>query len=90
LQQFEVITGRFAGAQEAGVRHHYRCGKITGEVATEQALRRAVGEGRPLGERLDLRACLDLRQLVGRGKGARRGVEHFAQLQLPGVEIEPP
>ena len=54
----------------------------------EQSLRRAVGKSRPLGKRIDLGPCLDLRQLIGGGKGTRRRIEHFAQLQLPGMQVE--
>ncbi|PAV92919.1 hypothetical protein WR25_13019 [Diploscapter pachys] len=69
LQQLQVVPRALASPQEPGIGHHHRRREIAGEVPPEQPLRRAVGKARPLGERIDLGPRLDLRQLIGGGKG---------------------
>ena len=89
LEQLDVIAGRLAGAQEAVIGHHHRGGEIGGEMTAEQLLRDAIGEAGAGGDRIDLVARLDHAELERRLEGARGAVEHFGQLELAGVEVEP-
>lgn len=59
-------------------------------MASVQSLGGPVGEACGLGQRIDLGLCLDLAELERDRERPLGGVEHLAQLQLAGMEIEPP
>ena len=58
-------------------------------MAREEATRRLVLEGSALGDRVDLRAHFQARQLERQLEHARFRAEHLRQLDLPRVEVEP-
>ena len=89
LQDRQVVTRRLARAHETVIRHQHRSGEVGLQVTLEQSARGLVGEVAACRERANGLALFQQADLQGQLEIPARGQQHFGQLQLAGVEIEP-
>ena len=89
-KHLRLVSGRLARAQEPAIRHDQRARVIGAQVAGEGIAPLAVIERRAIGDVRDQLALLEFGHLLGHLDIARRGGEHFGQLDLPRMQVEPP
>ena len=83
------MTGGFGGLVEARIGHHHGAGEIIGERDAQQAPGDVVLRLEPRADRVDQRAMLAYRQLIGHLKRAARLVHDLGNQELAAVQVVP-
>ena len=85
----DVIGKALGRLEEAPVGHHHGGGSVVGEVDAQEPARHRVRRVGARHHRIDLRRHFEKRQLVRGGEHPPGAVDHFADMELAPVAVEP-